>query len=544
MKRGIRGRLVLIAIAVLSSFLFFLPSTPLYPRLPAWWGKYLPNKGVTMGLDLQGGIHLVMEVQGKKAVEGAMERGMTTLKEALDEKKIAFTSLVRGADGLQVTYPAESKEPLKKLLDEEYAEWTATDTPSGLTLSFPDAEARRIEENATAQVLETIRNRVDQFGVTEPLIQQQGKSQVLVQLPGVKDPKRAIDLIGRTALLEFKLLDDTHALARELPSRIAADKEVETLASFQAKVPPDDQILFERIVDEETGKVTHKRPYLLKRAAALTGAVLSDARVSIGDFNTPYVSVTFDAIGAKQFEKVTDANVQKQLAIVLDNTVYSAPVIQERIAGGKAQISGTYTTDEANDLAIVLRAGSLPAPVEVIQNVTVGPSLGRDSVEQGIRAGIIGTLLIVAFMALYYRGAGMLANFAMGLNIILLIGALAALNATLTLPGIAGIILTIGMAVDSNVLIFERIRDELRAGKPVRLAVDAGYDKAFSSVFDSHVTTLITAFVLFLFGTGPIKGFAVSLSLGVTINLFTSLVGTRVIFDGILRRKNLQRLSV
>jgi preprotein translocase subunit SecD len=228
----------------------------------------------------------------------------------------------------------------------------------------------------------------------------------------------------------------------------------------------------------------------------------------------------------------------------LDDSVYSAPVIQERIGGGRAQISGSFTMDEANDLAIVLRAGALPAPVNVIQNVTVGPSLGQDSIDAGIRAAWIGTLLVVVFMAFYYRLAGVIADFALVLNVLLLIGALAALNATLTLPGIAGIILAIGMAVDSNVLIFERIREELRQGKPVRLAVDAGYEKAFLTVVDSHVTTLITALVLFLFGTGPIKGFAVTLSLGVTINLFTSLVGTKVVFDLINARAKVAQLSI
>jgi preprotein translocase subunit SecD len=391
--------------------------------------------------------------------------------------------------------------------------------------------------------LETIRNRIDQFGVTEPLIQQQGKAEILVQLPGVTEPQRAMELIGRTALLEFRLLDENSPLASELPARVEIGKEEEAIKPFLGRLPADDEILFERITDE-TEKVTHKRPYLVKKTAALTGATLTDARVSIGDFNTPSVSIVFDAMGAKQFEAVTAANVQRQLAIVLDGTVYSAPTIQERIGGGRAVVSGTYTTEEANDLAIILRAGSLPAPVEIIQNVTVGPSLGRDSIDKGIRAGVIGTLLIVIFMVIYYRASGLLADFAMGLNIVLLIGALAALNATLTLPGIAGIILTIGMAVDSNVLIFERIRDELRTGKPVRLAIDAGYDKAFSSIFDSHVTALITSVVLFLFGTGPIKGFAVSLSLGIMINLFTSLVGTRVVFDWILQRRKLNRLSV
>jgi preprotein translocase subunit SecD len=252
----------------------------------------------------------------------------------------------------------------------------------------------------------------------------------------------------------------------------------------------------------------------------------------------------FNAVGAKQFEDITGRNVKKRLAIVLDGNVYSAPVIQEKISGGNAQITGSFTMDEAKDLAIVLRAGSLPAPVKTLQNVTVGPSLGRDSIEAGKVAGLVGTLLVVLFMIVYYRLAGVIADFALVLNIVLLIGAMAALNATLTMPGIAGIILAIGMAVDSNVLMFERMREELRAGKTPRSAVEGGYQKAFWTIFDSHVTTLITAAVLFQFGTGPIKGFAVTLSLGVAINLFTALIGTKTVFDVILANKDVKRLSI
>ena len=254
--------------------------------------------------------------------------------------------------------------------------------------------------------------------------------------------------------------------------------------------------------------------------------------------------MTFNSIGARLFERITGDNVKKRLAIVLDGNVYSAPVIQERIGGGKAQISGKFSMEEAQDLAIVLRAGALPAPVEIIQNLTVGPSLGRDSIEKGVKATIVAGILVVLFMIFYYKLSGIIADFAMLLNLVILVGALAALDATLTLPGIAGIILTIGMGVDSNVLILERIREELRLGKPVRSAIDAGYDKAFITIVDAHVTTLITAVILFLFGTGPIKGFAVTLSLGILINLFTALVGTKVIYDFINSRTRLEKLSI
>lgn len=544
MKKGVRGRVIFILLTVFASILFFLPSTPVYSKLPSWWGKVFPSKGITLGLDLQGGMHLVLEVQGEKAVDNTVERTVAALKGALESKNLAPQSIRREGRDILLSFAPENKEAVSKLVEEQYPNFmTKQSGPGEMVVTLRDSEVKRILESSTSQALETIRNRIDQFGVAEPLIQRQGVNQILVQLPGVKEPDRAIALIGRTALLEFKLVDDESSIARQLPSQIEADQEAVILQEYQGKIPPDDQILFERDMNKETNKVT-KRPFVVKRQAALAGDLLSDARVSMGQFNEPYVAITFDPVGAKLFEKVTEENRRHRLAIVLDNTVYSAPVIQEKIAGGRAQISGSFTVQQANDLAIVLRAGSLPAPVTIIQNVTVGPSLGQDSIENGLKAGVIGTLLVVVFMIFYYRFSGLVADFTLVLNVVLLIGALAAMNATLTLPGIAGIILTVGMAVDSNVLIFERIREEIRAGKPVRLAVNAGYDKAFLTIVDSHVTTLITAFVLFMFGTGPIKGFAVTLSLGVIINLFTSLVGTKVVYDVMISRRKMERLSI
>ena len=544
MKKGIRGRLILILLTVVASIVFALPSTPVYSKLPSWWGRFFPSKGVTLGLDLQGGMHLVLEVEAEKAVDNAVERNLLSLKESLEEQKINVQSIRKEGREILLTFPPESNEAVTKIIDTEYPIFATQQEGAGeKVLIFRESEVKRILDSSTSQALETIRNRVDQFGVSEPLIQKQGANQILVQLPGIKDPQRAIELIGKTALLEFKLVADFNPVVGQFPAQIEAEQEQNFINEYKDKISPDDQILFERNVDKESGRVT-KHPYLVKKRAVLAGDLLTDARVSIGQFNDPYVSITFDAAGARLFEKVSEENRNKRLAIVLDNTIYSAPVIREKIGGGRAQISGSFTTEQANDLAIVLRAGALPAPVKIIQNVTVGPSLGSDSIAKSIRAGLAGTILVVLFMVFYYRLSGLLADLTMVLNIILLVGALAALNATLTLPGIAGIILTIGMSVDSNVLIMERIRDELRAGKPVRLAIDAGYDKAFSSIFDSHVTTLITAFVLFMFGTGPVKGFAVSLSLGVIINLFTSLVGTKVVYDFINSRKRLERLSI
>jgi preprotein translocase subunit SecD len=547
MKR-VGGRFTLLAIVVILSVVFFLPSYPtLYQAMPDWLRKVFPNKGITLGLDLQGGIHLVLEVEEERAVEIAVERAVTAIQDLGAEKKIPLTSVSRtGHARITVVFEnANVKADVQKLLDDfpTFFEVEKEGASTQLVYELREAEIKRIKDSAINQALETIRNRIDQFGVAEPLIQRQGLKQIVVQLPGIKEPKRAKDLIKETALLEFKLLDEDNKLALELPQRIPKGKEQEALKPVIDRIPAGDEILFERVVEKDTGR-EFRTPYLVKKRVMLAGDVLSDARVSIGQFNEPYVAVSFDAKGAREFERITAENVKKRMAIVLDNTVYSAPVIQERIGGGRAQISGSFTMQEANDLAIVLRAGALPAPLKVIQDLTVGPSLGRDSIEKGVRSTLIAGALVVLFMAVYYRFSGVIADFALALNLLCLIGALAALNATLTLPGIAGIILTIGMGVDSNVLIFERIREELRAGRPVRLAVDGGYDKALLTIIDSHVTTLITGFALFLFGTGPIKGFAVTLCLGIAINLFTALVGTKVVFDLLNQRPKVERLSI
>lgn len=544
--KPVAGRLILLIVTVVVSLVLFLPSTPLFPSLPEWWKQNLPSKGMTLGLDLQGGIHLVLEVEAERAIEIKMDRDVSNMMELFAEKKLKVESVKRtGPTEITVNLGEPgAKEAVLTLIDDQFPTLggrSPSDHVLLLTLKADDAE--RIKKAAVGQALETVRNRIDQFGVAEPLIQQQGLRQIVVQLPGVKDPGRAKALIKNTALLEFKMLDEDHKVARELPSRVPAGKEEDILREFGPQIPSDDEILFERNMDKATGRVT-KTPYLIRKRVVLTGDVLTDARVSIGEFQNAYVSINFDNTGAKLFERITAESVKKRMAVILDGTVYSAPVIQERISGGRAQITGSFSMEEANDLAIVLRAGALPAPVKILQDLTVGPSLGRDSIEKGIRSTMIAGAMVIMFMVVYYRMAGAIADFALMLNLVCLVGALAGLNATLTLPGIAGIILTIGMGVDSNVLIFERIREELRTGKPVRPAVDAGYDKAFLTIVDSHVTTLITGFALFLFGTGPIKGFAVTLCLGIAINLFTALVGTKVIFDLLNRRGRMERLSI
>jgi preprotein translocase subunit SecD len=533
MSKGIAWRISLILLFLVLSFVYVTPT--LVPKLPSWWTGILPRDRIHLGLDLQGGTHLVMEVETGKAVEGALDIIATDLEDSLGAKNIRFKRVSKPTpDRVAVTlYDRASADALVKLLKEKYPRLETqppADDAGFVTVQarMTEQEAQDIKDKSVHQALETIRNRIDQFGVSEPVIQREGINNIVVQLPGIKDPKRAIELIGKTARLEFKLVDEAVNPATVAPGSL----------------PEDDDLLYEKKVDATTGAVS-EIPFVVKKKAMITGDLLTDAQVRIdSQFNQPYVAIEFNSLGARLFDQVTAANVGKRFAIVLDNTVYSAPVIRERISGGSAQISGSFTENEARDLAIVLRAGALPAPVKIVQNVTVGPSLGADSIRKGLMAGLVGVALVVIFMAIYYKAAGLVANLGMVLNVVYLMGSLAALGATLTLPGIAAIVLLIGMSVDSNVLIFERIREELRLGKPPKGAVDAGYDKAFLTIMDSHVTTLITAAVLFQFGTGPVKGFAVSLSLGVIINLFTSLLATKVVFDLVLAKWRVKRLSI
>ena len=544
--KKVRSRLILVMVLAVVSCYLAIPSWPaFYQQLPEGLQAVIPERGVTLGLDLQGGIHMVLEVEEDRAVEIAVDRSVKAMRDLLTSKSIALEKAER-EEGVKVRLIVSDEaqaEDAASLIRDGFPSFSqASRDGAAIMFELLDSEISRIKNSAINQALETIRNRIDQFGVTEPLIQRQGRTQIVIQLPGVKDPRRAKDLIQDTAMLEFKMVDDVNEPKLGLPVQVEKVRESEIVKEFEGKIPEGTEILFESI-QEDQGPPIFSRPRLVKKAAELSGDVLQDARVSLGDFNEPYVAVTFDNKGAQEFDRITAANIGKFMAIVLDGTVYSAPRIQDRIRGGRAQITGAFTTDEANDLAIVLRAGALPAPMKTLQDLTVGPSLGQDSIEKGLKTTLIAGAIVLVFMVIYYRLSGVIADFAVGLNLICLLGALSGLNATLTLPGIAGIILTIGMGVDSNILIFERIREELRQGRPVRLAVDAGYEKALLTIVDSHVTTLITGFALFVFGTGPIKGFAVTLCLGIGINLFTALVGTKVVFD-LMNRRKLERLSI
>ncbi len=520
-------RLIIVAVVIAAAIIYLTPTIR-----PGWW----PYKTINLGLDLQGGMHLVLEVETEKAVENSIERISQDMRSLLKNERIRHTGLKR-IDGrtFSVIIPdAETLAEFDSLLEKEFAGLAVISRSkegeaTTVLLGLPDEETANIKDMATRQALETIRNRIDQFGVSEPDIRRQGDNRILVQLPGVKDTQRAKGLIGKTALLEFKLVDENNDIN----------------AALKGTVPSGSEIRYQYDIDEKTGQKVNQVPHLLKKRTILTGANLTDARVQIdSQYNEPYVTLDFDNKGGRIFAKVTEENVKKRLAIVLDDRVYSAPVIQEKISGGRARITGNFTTEEANDLSIALRAGALPAPVKILEERTVGPSLGHDSIRKGLISMCIGGALVILFMVFYYNVSGLIADIALVLNIMLIAGGLAGFQATLTLPGIAGIILTIGMAVDANVLIFERIREELSLGKTPRAAVDAGYDRATLTILDANVTTLIAALVLFQFGTGPIKGFAVTLSLGVIASLFTALVMTRMVFDYLLINRRVRRLSI
>jgi preprotein translocase subunit SecD len=524
--KSISWKALLSIAAAVAAILYVIPT--FNPRI---W----PYKRINLGLDLQGGMHLVLEVDTQKAVESTVERIVQDLRRLLKKEQVAQSTIDR-VEGNKLSAKIEGKESIdefERILDKEYKDlrMVSKSLQDGVlyaVMDLPDAESDHIKKLAVDQALETIRNRIDQFGVSEPDIRRQGEKRILIQLPGIKETERAKELIGKTALLEFKLLDETHSVED----------------AVKGDIPQGSEVLYQSIEDPKTQR-TSKTPFLVKKQTLLTGAYLTEARVEIdSQYNEPYVSITFDKKGARIFEKITEENVKKRLAIVLDQNVYSAPVIQEKIGGGQARITGSFTMEEAKDLAIVLRAGALPAPVNVIEERTVGPSLGSDSIRKGIISGIVGGLLVVLFMAIYYSFSGMIADFALLINILMIAAGLAGFQATLTLPGIAGIILTIGMAVDANVLIFERIREELRLGKTPKASVDAGFERATLTILDSNITTLIAALVLFQFGTGPVKGFAVTLSIGVLTSMFTALIMTRSIFDFLLINRKMKRIRI
>jgi preprotein translocase subunit SecD len=498
------------------------------------WSLYPPQKTINLGLDLQGGIHLVLGVEADKHVASQTDRAAEDLKSQLERKGIAVKRVAREGGAtivVELASPQAWNDLLTVVGDFQRFERRDEDAAAGrLKLVMNEKEADRLRDDAVRQGLETIRNRVDQFGVAEPTITRQGSDRILIQLPGIQDPARAKELIGKTALLEFKLLDERASVEEAL----------------KGNVPEGDEVLYGRRVDKET-KTERKIPYVVQKRALLTGAELTSATVA-ADPNSPgnwQVAIEFTATGTRIFGEVTEQSVGRHLAIILDGNVYSAPRINERIPGGRAVITGQFTADEARDLAIVLRAGALPAPVTILEERTVGPSLGADSIRQGLFAITASAAVVFVFMLLYYRLSGLIADVALGLNLLILFAAMAAIRATLTLPGLAGIALTVGMAVDTNILIFERIREELRLGKTPRSAIEAGFRRALRTIIDTHLTVMGTALILLSFGTSSVKGFGVSLFIGLLASLFTAYFFTRLLFDLVyVQRHKVEAISI
>lgn len=546
MNTSLKLKLSLLGILIVFSVITILPSFS--SSTPDWWKKYMAPEGLRLGLDLQGGMHLVLKVDLDTAVDNSLELAAADIREILSEKSIsAVKTPSNDKNTIILTLPNKSAtQEVKDLVQDTFPDIDLNieekeNSFPRILLSLKQDRIDFIRTNAVSQSLEILRNRIDQFGVAEPVIIRQGSDEIVIQLPGVKDPDRAMQLLKNTAQLEFKLVADNGAINLNSLIQKAKDSGQWTNESdmdqlnriLASSLPAETSIYYEKEKDKQGNEII--RPILLENSILMTGDMIKNAQVRIGgSFNEPYVSLDMTNRGGKVFAAITEKNVGKQLAIVLDGVVKSAPVIRDKIVGGSAQITGSFSHEEASDLAIVLRVGALPAPVKVVQNLTVGASLGQDSIDKGLMSGVFGAILVLGFMLIYYRLSGFIANTALVLNIIFLFAGLAVLNATLTLPGIAGIVLSIGMAVDANVLIFERMREEYALGKSVRSSVDSGFGKAFWTIVDSQVTTLITAMALFMFGTGPIKGFAVTLSLGIIFNLFTALFCSRTMFDSFI----------
>ncbi len=526
MESKLRTRVIIIAIVVVGSILGVIGFPRNFEQL-----KSNIRDRIHLGLDLKGGTHLVLQVHVEDAVNITIDQALERLRDELQAKNIP-ADVQRKKEG-DKTYllisglPQDRSSDLQAIASDQYSDWDlarVAGDPTARTLTLKTSAAATLRNQALIQSMDTIRRRIDALGVSEPTIAEygQGDYELVVQLPGVDDPTRVKDIIQSTALLELKLVQDGPYSSRE-----------GALAAHGGILPPDSQLLPGK---NETGSSGADVWYIVNQIAAVTGRDLSGAQPGSDENSRPAVNFTLTRDGAARFSRITGENVNKLLAIVLDNHVVSAPVIHSQISD-RGIIQGSFTSQQAGDLALVLRSGALPASISYLQEETVGPSLGADSIRHGIIASIVGFVAVMGFMLVYYRGAGVNADVALILNLIILIAAMAYIGSVLTLPGIAGVILTVGMGVDSNVLIFERIREELRGGKAVSAAVVGGFEHAFVTIIDTHVTTIVSAAILFTFGTGPIRGFAVTLVIGLLANLFTSVFASRTIFDYVLSRR-------
>lgn len=589
MDRGWYWRLGLVVGVTLLTIWFLIPSyyslfhversqrnnlAAIDAAMPRWAppAKYRIN----LGLDLQGGIHMVMRVDTKTALEKRTERRGDQIARYVNEKQLGQVSVSTDPDRLQVTLTAQdpaTMDAIEKEVLSNNQDFSKVSRDGGkLTIALADSQTTRFREEAVDQAMLVIRKRIDKWGVAEVDVRKLGSDAIQISLPGRNNPEQAKELVGTTAQLEFHMVDDTTDFFRQtyqntpppegsnitlttaegFPQLEGNDREA-LLGYVKGKVPQDRLVLLECIASAtRRGVCDSYRTYLVEKEAPLTGESLTGADASLSQLNEPEVNISFDANGARQFELLTEKGVGRRMAIVLDDYVQSAPRINERIGGGRARItmgrSGGRPLEQwladAQTLALALKAGALPAPVTTGEIRQVGASLGDELIRKGGLAAAVGVLCVIVFMVIYYRSAGLIADVALLLNGLLILGGLAFFNATLTLPGIAGFVLTLGIAVDANVLINERIREELSHGKSARVAVDQGYDRAFWTIFDAHVTALIAGFILFFTGTGPVRGFATTLIIGLLASLFTSILVTRVIMTYFVHGKNAQTVSV
>lgn len=530
MNKNLRWK-VLVIVLTLLVFLFGIVGIP-----KSWSGQGLlasMTERIHLGLDLKGGTHLILQVQVNDAVNADSDRAIERLKDDMRTRKIGYSDVIKpdpanSPDKIVIKgVPPEATSDLRSMVTDRLPEYDATSgAENSWVLSMKQQSLRELKDRAVAQAIETIRNRVDKLGVSEPVIQEHGlgQYQILVQLPGVDDPARVKEIMQSTAMLEIR---------QAMNGGVSYKDEQSALAATNGVLPDNSMLLHGRNI----GATGEDSVYIISRVSAVAGHDLREARVGRSSTtNTPEVNFFLTAEGGRRFSAFTGAHVGDYLAVVLDNKVMEVAVIKSEI-GDSGVIEGRFTDQQAKDLALILNSGALPAGIKYLEERTVGPSLGIESIRSGVEAAIVGMLAVLIFMLIYYRGAGINADVALILNLIILLGFLGFSGATLTLPGIAGVILTVGMGVDSNVLIFERIREELRNGKTPPSAVDQGFAHAWITIVDTHVTTIVSAFILFIFGTGPVKGFAVTLTFGLLANLFTAVFVSRVIFDYVLGRK-------
>ena len=499
---------ILILFVSIFAVTFSMPNFISKDNLPS----FLKSGEIRLGLDLQGGSYLLLEVDSDSLQTDRLNSVADELRISLRNatSRIGYTNL--SVAGTNLTFSLIEEKDLEFIkeivLNIDNTLVVNDEVYSSIKVSFSEEKIKEIKDYAILQSIEIIRRRVDEVGTNEPIIQRQGEDRILVQLPGLDDPERIKRLLGKTARMNFRMVNETASIDEAMSGR----------------VPPGSDLLFE--IDPRTGEKSI--PYIIYKRIGVSGDQLVDANPSMDQYNQPVVSLRFDSTGSRKFGDLTSKNVGKRFAIVLDGEVISAPVIREAITGGSGQISGNFTFETASDLAVLLRAGALPAPLTILEERSVGPSLGKDSITAGMYAAIIAIILVIIYMLIIYGARfGITANISLLINILLILALLGVLDATLTLPGLAGIALTIGMAVDANVLIFERIREESRAGRSNIGAIDNGFKEAFRTIVDANITTLLAAIILFQFGSGPVKGFAVTLALGVLTTMFSSLLLSR-----------------